>query len=620
MNREKRIAFDPATGKLTAGDMEMVLRPYAGAELCRPGASPGEWLASGSRWRWETKRTETGIALRLRGESDHDAPGSVFGWRATADVELSHALSLGARMGRCKSLLFPGEPGRELRSTSATMLTRNDEYLFFAAPLRNPAWSVFIGTTTAAGLRDFRLECTIPSDLDKVADTGWIEASIDGDPYERMREWARRNATVKKDFSSPLTAGWNTWDYYRWTVTEEEVLKNAEFVARDPVLSRYVKRIIVDDGWQYCYGEWEANPLFPHGMKFLADRLADMGFEPGLWFAPTMIEPHCRLAQLHGELMAMSAAGQPCLAAGTGGRQCFVLDPTLPEVQRLLRDLFARYAEMGYKYFKLDFMAATLAAARFHDATVSRTEIPRLIVQAAHAGCAGRAHILGCNYYYCGGNEFVDSVRICTDIHARWESIRINAVSAAAQFHHNGVLWQADPDFALARGPETSDDPEMHRLNPCWTSILPDSPFNERAATYSLATATRSELEIWLSLVLVSGGVINLSDDLTKLNASGLELLRRTVSAVRGRNGMALDLFTSELPGFWRQDLPDGGRRVLAINWSGEPCLFDVAPALAGGQWRQVRDFWRDAAVNMNELTRSFTLSPHHCRMFELKR
>ena len=74
--------------------------------------------------------------------------------------------------------------------------------------------------------------------------------------------YADENAPEGKVFEDPV-CGWNTWDYYRWTITEDEVLKNAEFIAKDPVLSKHVKRIIIDDGWQYCYGEWGMPPLPP---------------------------------------------------------------------------------------------------------------------------------------------------------------------------------------------------------------------------------------------------------------------------------------------------------------------------------------------------------------------
>ena len=141
------------------------------------------------------------------------------------------------------------------------------------------------------------------------------------------------------------------------TITEQEVLENARFIARDPVLSRYVKRIIVDDGWQYCYGEWEANSLFPSGMESLAGELSSMGFEPGLWIAPSIVEPHARIAQIDSGMLGCGDNGLPCLCYECMRRVGFVLDPTQEKVRKFLFDLFSRYSAMGYRHFKLDFLA-----------------------------------------------------------------------------------------------------------------------------------------------------------------------------------------------------------------------------------------------------------------------
>jgi hypothetical protein len=70
-----------------------------------------------------------------------------------------------------------------------------------------------------------------------------------------LEEYARENSDPRRVFKDPV-CGWNSWDYYTWTVTEDDVLENARFIANDPVLSKHVKRIIIDDGWQHCYGEW----------------------------------------------------------------------------------------------------------------------------------------------------------------------------------------------------------------------------------------------------------------------------------------------------------------------------------------------------------------------------
>ena len=47
-----------------------------------------------------------------------------------------------------------------------------------------------------------------------------------GDGFELLNEYASEQKYVKRDFSAPPEPGWNSWDYYRWTVTEKEVLKN----------------------------------------------------------------------------------------------------------------------------------------------------------------------------------------------------------------------------------------------------------------------------------------------------------------------------------------------------------------------------------------------------------
>lgn len=613
----KNLCFDSAAGSLRAGSISMTLKPFAdGASdwrLVRHDEHETVWDSSLGRWTLQTASSGSDLKLRLLGDLKQLCPGLTFGLKAADPVELTHALGLGPRMGRCLPVVFPCPEERQWNSSILTMLTRNSDHLMISVPLRNPAWTEFRGIAKGNGLNDFELNFRIADDTSAAADSGWIEFSLDGDPFQRMTGWTDRNVTVEKDFSKGWIAGWNSWDYYRWTITEEEVLRNARFIAADPVLSKYVKRIIVDDGWQYCYGEWDANPLFPHGMKYLADELKKLGFEPGLWIAPTIIEPHCRIAQLNKDWLAMSEGGQPCLGYSCMERHGFLLDPTVPEVREFLRNLFDRYAAMGYSYFKLDFMGSTLEARKFHDPSVPRTEIPRMIVQAAYEGAKDRAQILGCNYFYCGGNEFVDSVRIGGDIHARWENIMANAVAVASMFHTNGRLWINDPDFSLARGPETSCDPDLDRLQCITVYIRPESPYLEGMDDFKLATMSRQEGEVLLSLVVISGGIINFSDNMPRLNESGLNLLRRAVAAEHGSSGLPLDLFESVHAGTWLQRMPDGSSRVLLINWSDAPVRkeFDLkAHGIAAGSGR---NFWNDRPVDVQNGRICAELPAHSC-------
>jgi len=532
--------------------------------------------------------------------------------------ECSHVLSQGARMGGCKSISLPTSGKTKVEGHHQLMISKSGRHLQLSFPLRQPQPALFTMDVEGAALRSFEAAAIVSNfgGLDVKAPPLRLVASSDG--FSLMEDWADENSELRRDFRSSVQPGWNSWDYYRWTITEEEVLKNAEFIARDPVLSKKVKRIIVDDGWQYCYGEWEANSLFPSGMASLAKELSKMGFEPGLWFAPTIVEPHCRIAQTGYEMLAMGDSGQPCLAFECMRRYGFVLDPTQEKVRRHLGKLFARYADMGYKYFKLDFMGATLKAKRFADASVPRSEIARLIVEPIAEAVKGKSLILGCNYHFDGGNKFVDSVRSGADIHATWSGLTHNVTSVAARFWANKRLWINDPDFALCRGLDTSDDPELTKLLPCLVFVPPEAKTLERGWLEPLVDLRRPQLEMLLSIVLAAGGAVNLSDKMPRLNASGLDLARRAVSAESGEAARPLDLFENERPSIWLQKLSKGWRALL-LNWSDEPAEMSFDLKAHEISVESATDFWRDTSVPMKDGTIVAKLEPRSCLLVSLE-
>ncbi|MCQ2397531.1 MAG: alpha-galactosidase, partial [Lentisphaeria bacterium] len=485
-------------------------------------------------------------------------------------------------------------------------------HFVFTAPLRSTAFPEFRGKAEK-NLSEFAIACVLHNVSITEIDTGDICVFAANDPQGALEEWADENATRR---NPPICKeyGWNSWDYYRWTITEEEVLENARFIASDPVLSKKIKRIIVDDGWQYCYGVWEPNPLFPHGMKYLAEQITALGFEPGLWFAPTVIEPQCPIAQLDGDMLALSEGGQPTLAFRCMERRGFLLDPTVPKARDFIRKTFEKYVEMGFKYFKLDFMGTTLNARRFHDESVPRSEIQRLIVKAVAEGVRGRAKILGCNYIFGAGNEFVDDVRVSSDIHSRWDSVVDNAVATAVNAHTNGRLWRNDPDFSVIRGRDTSDDPDLYRLKCYAVYTLPEDEYKP-IYDFALSDLSLEQAEVSLSMVVMAAGAINLSDKLTRLNAKGVDLLRRLVSAPVGETGVALDQFESERPSLWLQKVDGRFARALLINWTDKEKTLEIDLARHGIDATEAKDFWRDVPIAISDGVLKATLPPTSCRL-----
>ncbi len=57
--------------------------------------------------------------------------------------------------------------------------------------------------------------------------------------------------SLKQEFQNPI--GWSTWDYYFTSATEDDVKENVDFIANDEVLSKKVRYIALDDGWQHRF-------------------------------------------------------------------------------------------------------------------------------------------------------------------------------------------------------------------------------------------------------------------------------------------------------------------------------------------------------------------------------
>ncbi|MBQ9336101.1 MAG: alpha-galactosidase, partial [Lentisphaeria bacterium] len=279
----------------------------------------------------------------IRIESSLDLTGAlpenvVFTPLLIPETEADHVFFCGEKMGRCSNAELPVKEARSFNGRYYSALTRDHETVILTAPLAQQYDNYCRGAADGGKILGWRIDFELHH-FDPAGRIVFDPVTVQcGDGIEILERYAADNTEVKRDFSVPPEYGWNSWDYYRWTITEDEVMKNAEFIAADPVLKQHVKRIIVDDGWQYCYGEWDANPNFPSGMKKLADRIRKLGFKPGLWLAPSIVEPHCRIAQMDYDMLACSEGGQPCLGFKCVGRYGFLLDPTVPKSQKFLTD------------------------------------------------------------------------------------------------------------------------------------------------------------------------------------------------------------------------------------------------------------------------------------------
>ncbi|MBO5899948.1 MAG: hypothetical protein J6Q80_04360, partial [Lentisphaeria bacterium] len=329
--------------------------------------------------------------------------------------------------------------------------------------------------------------------------------------------------------------------------------------------------------------------------------------------------PHARIAQLDPDMLSMSVGGQPCLVYQCMMRHGFVLDPSNPKCQKFWEDLFSRYTDYGYGYFKLDFLRAISDAPRRSDPFMRRDDVVRTVIDSIRRGVGNRAALMGCGYVYSSGGEELEAARVGADIHATWRNTKLNAPTVAARYWQHCKLWINDPDFAVCRAAHTSNDPDLNRLQAVYVYVKPNDPYLPDKK-HDLATFKENEPEVLLSVAIISGGVINLSDKMTLLNEKGVELCRKTVAAEPGEAGVALDLFSNDVPERFVQKFKSG-IRVLAINWSDDEnntFSFDLEKSGISADMKAV-DFWSGEAVAHDGKKLDIELAPHRCRLIEFR-
>ena len=177
---------------------------------------------------------------------------------------------------------------------------------------------------------------------------------------------AERNSAV---VPAEIPVSWCSWYPYRLGVTEERVMDNA-VVAADRLKPLGLSIMEVDLGWerQQLPGAFEENDLFPRGLRWLAQRLAELGLKLGAWKAPYTVSEFDPVFKEHPEWLLPGEDGKP---APTGewfwqphGRT-FALDLTHPGAQAHLREKVSSLADRGVHYFKTDFIGGvTISSLR----------------------------------------------------------------------------------------------------------------------------------------------------------------------------------------------------------------------------------------------------------------
>lgn len=339
-------------------------------------------------------------------------------------------------------------------------------------------------------------------------------------PWRLLEQFADRVAHRHPvTFPKKPPVSWCSWYPYRLGVTENRLLENAQ-VAAQRLKPLGMQIFEVDLGWEkeYLPSMFEENDQFPHGLKWLSEKLKELGFIFGVWKAPFTISEFDPLVQEHPEWLICDETGQPVKYWEWFWKphgKVFILDLSQPGARDWLWAKMESLRERGVGYLKADFIgcvAHPLAKQR-HDKTVvagGGTEAARLGAYIIRQSLPD-ALLLNCGGPDLPGTGHWPLFYTCNDTG--------NSGFLSQDFQQKNYLALACHLFKNQR---------WGILQPsCLVVGLP---------------GTVEEARLRATLAFLSGGQIDISDTLTTLPEDRWEILTATLPPL-GISATPVDLF-----------------------------------------------------------------------------
>jgi Melibiase/Alpha galactosidase C-terminal beta sandwich domain len=282
-----------------------------------------------------------------------------------------------------------------------------------------------------------------------------------------------------------VPVGWISWYDYFSHITEKEIVENAQAVT-----SYYkpfgLKYCLVDAGWQAdgdgekgspIGGDWNAwNKKFPHGMKWLADQIHAQGLYAGLWLS-AFGNADEQFYEIHPDWFLHDAHGSGNLGTWFG---TYVADFSNPALKKYLYDTYRDHAlNWGYDYFKLDGENDTRDIwaknrARAYDPTLDANTAFRQALSLIRQAMDAKPGIF---FSACGPVYPTESMgiaqagRLAGDVVGDGEPPSFRGVREALAgirrgYYTHNIAWYGDPDALVVRPPLTVQEART------WTSIL----------------------------------------------------------------------------------------------------------------------------------------------------
>lgn len=391
-----------------------------------------------------------------------------------------------------------------------------------------------------------------------------------------------------------VPTGWCSWYEFFEKISEPLILNVIEYYKknRDKYPIEYIQ---VDDGYFIHRGDWTTpNERFPHGMKFIADKIRQAGFKPGLWLSPFQVSGGSNVFQEHPDWTIRDQKRKP-IAEGFDAsmkHSYYGLDCTNPAVIEWLKYLFKTVTkDWGYDYVKIDFLYAAEAEGMRYEKNVTRAQAMRRGLEAIREAVGDNVMILGCLAPMGQVIGIVNSYRVSPDTATRWKTPWPFDCGPALQdtmrntilryFMHN-KFWFNDPDCVIARrGKDRSEFPKAAEIE-----------YLAQGGTIS-----EDEVKFEFTVLGILGGVLIYSDDPIHIPSERERYLPLILPPYQGK-ARIIDLLEDALPKILNLKIHkdyDNWDLVGLLNWGSAPSDIQLDFSRLGlkkGQYYHVFSFW----------------------------
>ncbi len=281
------------------------------------------------------------------------------------------------------------------------------------------------------------------------------EKNIMSDAYSIEYAPINKNGVYKKPPS-----GWMTWYAVGFNACEEKVLENAKWQSEN--LKKYGADTVWVD-WEWYHKDLSGSrddgvntfvpdpEKYPHGLKFMSDKIRELGLEPALWVGYTIDSTHNEYTEKNPEIILVDKP------AWCGKYHYDLSHPKY--LNEFLPKALKNVSDWGYRVIKYDTIPNCITAHEMHHENMYN---PELTTREAYRNmikktreCVGEdVYMLSC----AGVPESVlwaadcfDAARVGNDIF-EWEEFIKEGISCVMDYYplHNVVLYN-DPDNLVLR-------------------------------------------------------------------------------------------------------------------------------------------------------------------------